>query len=275
MTIGVRMISSGYLRAIRAPLLAGAWCPESKPATPLTAMVNRSFVDTYAPNENLAGRLLRMTQGNVTFTLTGVIGDLAEDGHGASPAPYVYTCSGPGAWPDPEYVARTTDARAFAADLRRIVRELDSNRAIFGLQPLQEVLDAGLQQPKLDAAMLAVFAAAAVTLAAIGLYSLFMLIVAERAREIAVRLAIGAAPAQMVALVMTRAGRLLAGGLAFGIALTVAADRLLRGSLFGVSPLDARALGAAALTLAVVCVLAVAGPAVRAARVAPMEVLKD
>ena len=141
---------------------------------------------------------------------------------------------------------RTVDARAFATDLRRIVHELDPARAIFGLRPVQDVLDAALDQPRLDAAMLGFFAGAAVTLAAIGLYSLFMLVVSERAREMAVRLAIGAAPRQLIGLVMSGAGRLLAGGIVLGIVLTAAADRVLRGVVFGVSPLDIRALAAAA-----------------------------
>ena len=122
--------------------------------------------------------------------------------------------------------------------------------------------------------MLSLFAGAAVTLAAIGLYSLFMLMVSERAREMAVRLAIGAEPRQLVQLVMAGAGRLLAGGIVLGTVLTAAADRLLRGTLFGVSPLDAGALGAAALTLAIVSAIAVAGPAIKAARIAPIDALK-
>src|SRR6185295_10971233 len=153
---------------------------------------------------------------------------------------------------------RTSDPRAFAADLRRIVRELDAGRAIFGLRPLQGVIDAALDQPKFDAAMLGLFAGAAVALAAVGLYSLFMLVVSERARELAVRLAIGASPRELVGLVLTGAGRLLAAGIALGVILTAGADRLLRGVLFGVSPLDAPALAGAALTLAVVAALAVA-----------------
>jgi ABC-type antimicrobial peptide transport system permease subunit len=90
----------------------------------------------------------------------------------------------------------------------------------------------------------------------------------------AVRLAIGAAPRQMVGLVMSGAGRLLAGGIVVGIVLTAAADRVLRGVIFGVNPLDVRALAAAALTLAVVALVAVAGPALKAARIAPIEALK-
>jgi putative ABC transport system permease protein len=122
--------------------------------------------------------------------------------------------------------------------------------------------------------MLGLFAMAAVTLAAIGLYSLFMLVVSERAREMAVRLAIGATPSELIRLVMAGAGRLLIGGIVVGVALTAAADRLLRGVLFGVSPLDVTALAAAAATLAFVAIVAVAGPAFKASRIAPVEALK-
>jgi putative ABC transport system permease protein len=276
MTVGARMISSGYLRAIRAPLVAGDWCPRLKAdfKTPRTAIVNQRFVETYAANQNLVGRTLRQVQWKSELTIVGVIGNLAEDGHATSPVPYVYTCDSAGSWPDPEYVVRSADPRAFAIDLRRIVRELDSSRAIFGLRPVQDVLDAALDQPRMDATMLGLFAGAALTLAAIGLYSLFMLVVSERAREMAVRLAIGASPRQVIQLVMTGAARLLAGGIVIGILLTAAADRLLRGVVFGVSPLDASALLIATLTLAIVAAMAVAGPALKASRIAPIDALR-
>ena len=277
MTVGTRMISGGYLRAIRASLVAGEWCPGLKTdfKTPGTAIVNQRFVEVHAPNQNLVGRSLWMIPRTGTpFRIVAVVGNIAEDGQATSPVPYVYTCNSAGAWPDPEYVARTADPRTFATDLRRLVRELDPKRAVFGVRPLQAVLDAALDQPRLDAAMLGFFAGAAVTLAAIGLYSLFMLTVSERAREMAVRLAIGAEPRQLAQMVMAGAGRLLAGGIVTGIVLTAIADRVLRGVLFGVSPLDARALAAAALTLAIVSAVAVAGPALKAARIAPIDALK-
>ncbi len=276
-TVGTRMISAGYLRAIRAPLLSGEWCPvpPADPKVPRTAMVNRRFVEQHAEGANLIGRTARMSSyPNTSFVISGVIGDLAEDDHATSPVPYFYTCNSPGAWPDPNYVARTSDARAFAADLRRVVHELDPSRAIFAVRPLQEVMDTGLEQPRLDAAVLGLFAGAALLLAAIGLYSLFMLVVSESVRELAVRLAIGAAPRQVMRLVMTGAGRLLASGLVIGVVLTAAADRLLRGVLFGVSPLDVSALIAAIATIALVSLVAVAGPALRASRIAPIEALR-
>ena len=188
--------------------------------------------------------------------------------------PVVYSCSTPGWWPDPEYVVRTADPRALATDLRRIVNGIDSTRAIFGLRPLGDVVDEALDQPKLDAATLSSFAGAALALAGIGLYSLFMLVVSDRTREIAVRLAIGASPGEMIRLIATSAGRLLAGGVVLGVALTVAADRVLRGVLFGITAFDAGALAASVAVIAAVAMAAVAAPAIRAARVAPTDALR-
>lgn len=274
MTVGMRTMSGGYLPAIRARLAAGQWCPGPTIdfKAPMTGVLNQRFIDTFAPGQNLVGRTLVF--GGGPLTVTGIVADLAEDGPASTPVPFVYTCPAAGAWPDPEYVAWTNDTRAFVTDLRRLVREIDPTRAVFGVRALQEVFDTSLDQPRMNATMVGLFAAAALALAAIGLYSLFTLVVSDRAREMAVRLAIGAEPRQMMALVMAGAGRLLAAGIVIGIALTAAADRVLRGVLFGVTPFDARALGAAVLTLAIVALIAVAGPALRAARIAPVDALR-
>jgi predicted permease len=276
-TVGARSVTGGYLRALRAPLEAGSWCPPitTDPKAPRAALVNRRFVDVHAPGQNLVGRSAQIvgTPGG-PMTIVGVVGNMAEDGPATTTGPYLYSCLFAGAWPDPEYVVRTSDARALASDLRRVVRELDPGRAIFGFGPVQEVLDAALEQPRLDAAMLTVFAGAAVTLAALGLYSLFMLLVSERAREMAVRLAIGASPRELFQLVMSDAGRLLVTGVLLGIVLTAAADRALRGVVLDAAPLNVSALATAAATLAIISIAAVAGPALRAARTAPINALR-
>lgn len=276
-TAGARMIGGDYLRAIQAPLLSGAWCPPltTDMAAPRSVLVNRSFVDAHAAGENLLGRSLWIAALNgPPLTIAGVIGDLTEDSLAAPPAPYVYSCDAAGSWPDPHYVVRSSDPGALAADLRHIVRTLDADRALFGLQPVQAVVDASLDRPRLDAALLGLFASVAVGLAALGLYSLFMLIVSERAREMAVRLAIGATPGRVLGLVMSGAGRLLAAGVVVGIVLTLVAERLMSGALFGASALDVPALAAAIGVLTLASALAVALPARRAARIAPVDALR-
>ena len=98
LTAGTRTISAGYLRAIRARLVAGSWCPPLTANTkaPMSAIVNQSFIDVYAPGQNLVGRSLSvMPFSSSSYTIAGIIGNLAEDGHAASPGPvrlYLQSC---------------------------------------------------------------------------------------------------------------------------------------------------------------------------------------
>lgn len=284
-TVGARTIGGDYLPAIRAMLVAGDWCPAivepsatliAGSAAPLPALVNRRFVDVHAPGQNIVGRTLTAPSfgDGVRFAISGVVGDIVEDGHAAAATPYIYMCNPLGSWPDPEYVVRTRDSRALGADVRRIINGIDPARAVFSLRPLQEVVDASLQRPRLDAALLLCFAGAALLLAAVGQYSLFMLVVSERSREMAVRLAIGAEPRQVMRLVLTGAGRLLMAGIVLGLILTVAASRVMQGLLHGVSPTDPMAIVTAIATLVLVCTIATAVPARRASRVSPATLLK-
>jgi putative ABC transport system permease protein len=276
-TAGSRTVSAGYLDALKVPMVAGAPCPAFRfdPNAAPTVLVNRRFVDRFAAGQTLVGRELRFAQYIQTpQTILGVVADVAEDGPAADAVPYVYACARPGDWPDPEYVVRVTDPERFAAALRALVRQIDPSRAVFGYRSVSDVLDTAIDEPRMTAGLTTLFAVTALTLAAIGLYGLFMLIVSESRREIGVRLALGAAPTQMVALVCAGAGRLLVVGVLIGLGLTFGAGRVLKTLLFGVSTYDAGTMVIATLTLVVVSCTAIAIPAIRASRVAPTEALR-
>ncbi len=214
-TAGSGTVSAGYLDALKVPLLAGAPCPAFRfdPKAPSTVLVNRRFVDRFAAGQTLVGRELRFAQYmQIPQRIVGVVADVAEDGPAADPVPYVYGCARPGDWPDPEYVVRVADPERFAVSLRPLVRQIDPSRAVFGYRSLSDALEAAVDEPRMTAGLTTLFAVTALTLAAIGLYGLFMLIVSESRREIGVRLALGAAPTQMVGLVCAGAGRLLVAG---------------------------------------------------------------
>ncbi|HYT67670.1 MAG TPA: FtsX-like permease family protein [Vicinamibacterales bacterium] len=143
-----------------------------------------------------------------------MIGDVREDGPAAAAAPCVYICPATGSWPDPEYVVRAQgDPRALTGAIRTAAKSLDATRPLFGVKLVEDVMDAALDQPRLDATALAAFAAAAVALAALGLYGLLMLVVGERRREFGVRIALGATPADLARVVLAGAGRLIACGI--------------------------------------------------------------
>jgi ABC-type antimicrobial peptide transport system permease subunit len=190
------------------------------------------------------------------------------------PVPYVYSCVAAGAWPDPEYVVRARDSRAIVASLRDLVHRLDPGRAVFGVRPLGDVVSGTLEEPRLGAAMLGVFAASALALASLGLYSLFMLLVAESTREIGVRLALGASPSQVMRLVVAGAGRLCLAGVVAGLVLSAAAQRLLVAVLYGVRPLDPLTLAVTTVTLGMATALAVLVPALRAGRIDPIVAMR-
>jgi putative ABC transport system permease protein len=282
LTIGGRTIGGDYLQALKVPLLAGEWCPALRPFESNGAnksLVNRQFVEQYAKGQNLLGRHTLYplsTQANPPMNeIVGVVGDMREDSLSVAPAPYVYDCASAGSWPDPEYVMRTRgDVRAVMQQVRQVVHSVDPNRAVFGMKLLDTLMDQALEQPRLNTRFLALFAATAMLLASVGIYSLISLVVTARTRELGVRIALGAGRAQIMRLIFAGAGRLLAVGILLGIALTIGAERLIKSVLFGVSPLDAATLGAAVLLLAGVSTLAAFLPAHRAAGIHPLDAIR-
>ena len=277
LTVGSRTVTAGYLQALSVPLLGGEWCPERRAGTPGVpgAMVNRQFVDRLAGGQNVVGRSFTFTQFRSEFLITGVIGDVLEDGASAPAVPYVYVCTGHGGWPDPEYVVRTDgDPRQLVAAIRSIVRTIDPARPIFGIKPLPDVMDSALDQPRLNAQLIGSFATAALMLAALGLHGLLTLVVTDRRRELGVRTALGASPSDLVEYVVAGAGRLVAAGLGTGLLLTIGAGYMMRASLFGVAPYDPAALAWSIAALAAVALAAVIVPARQAARVNAIEAMK-
>ena len=274
-TVGSRTIGAGYLAALGVPLLAGSGCPPFRLdfKTRPRAVVNRAFADRYGPD--VVGRHFTYDPPDQPLEIAGVIGNTIEDGPSVAATPYVYACLSAGSWPDPEYVVRIDgDVRRTLAAIRTTIHEVAPGRAIFGMRPLDDVLAGSVDQPRLNASALTLFAAAAMTLAALGLYSLLTLFVSERARELGVRLALGASPVQVVGLVLAGAARLLASGVGVGVLLAIGVARLLRSVLFGVSPLDALTLAATIVTLILFALAAAALPAKRAAAIDPIETLR-
>jgi len=278
--VGERSVTPGYLRALQVPLVAGALCADPQPVTvetqPRQVMVNRQFVARYGNGQNVVGRQIRIDADRGPRQITGVVGDVLEDSLASPAVPYVYVCLGTGSWPDPEYVVRTEgDPRLLVNNVRAVVKSMDPSRPFFGVKTVADAMDAGLDQPRLNATVIAAFAAAALALAALGLYGLLMLLVTERKRELGVRIALGAAPGDLVRVVVGGAGRLVAAGVGAGLALTFVAAQLMRSLLFGVAPYDAIAVTSAVTALGTVAMLAAALPARQASRVSAMEAMRE
>jgi len=207
--------------------------------------------------------------------IVGVIGDMKEDAVSAPAYPYVYSCAVGGAWPDPDYVVRTVgDPVTFISSIRQVVHNAEPKRAIFGMETVEETLSADLNRPRSNARLLGLFAVSAMILAAVGLYGLMTQMVNARRREIGIRMAMGADPAQVVRSMLGGAGKLVAVGVVAGCALILAAQPVVRSLLFGISPLDGLSIAAATALLAAVSALAAFIPARRAATIDPIETLR-
>jgi putative ABC transport system permease protein len=283
MPVGYRLVSPGYLRALRVPLLEGEWCPELTAAAPPAGpkiMVNRRFVEVYGQGKDVLGRHIGFEgygpQGLAGSAIVGVIGDMKEDSLAAPAYPYVYNCASGGNWPDPEYAVRTAGYPRGAMNvIRRLARQIAPGRPIFGIQTLEESLAASLDRPRSNARLLLGFALAAMLLAAVGLYGLVAQMVAASRHELGVRMALGASPGRIVASMVTNAVRLIGTGIAAGAILTLALRPVTRAFLFGVSPLDAADLAYAAAALAAVSIAAALVPARRAAVIDPTECMRS
>jgi ABC-type antimicrobial peptide transport system permease subunit len=210
--------------------------------------------------------------------IVGVVANAKEDGLEAPAYPYVYMCLAGGSWPDPDYVVCTSqDPRQILSAIRQVVRSVAPNRAVFGVQTVEEVVASSLDTPRLSAQVLALFAATALTLAAVGLYSLVMLAVTAQTKEIGLRVALGAQPSRIVAGVIFVAARPVLVGLGVGAVLAVLAlnTKALQSLLFGVRLTDGVTLVSVVATLALVAVTAALVPARRAAAIDPIQALRE
>lgn len=281
LTVGERSVTSGYFAALGATVVSGATCPDLsvvRQSGP-KVLVNRRFVASYAGGRSVVGRLFRWEQDRPdapNTEIVGVVNDIREDNLRSAAVPYVYSCLGPGEWPDPEYVVRTAgDPRTLIGSIRSTARRLAPTRAVFGLMTLDDYLAASLGQTRLQTGLISAFGIAAVILAVVGLYGLVALAVATRRREIGIRIALGAEPRRVVLELAAGIAWLLGGGAVIGLLLTAVIQRELRAMVFGVAPLDPTTLAGAVLGLAIAAAFATALPAWRAARIDPVSAMRD
>ncbi|HKD10384.1 MAG TPA: ABC transporter permease [Bryobacteraceae bacterium] len=276
-TAGERSVTRDYFRAIGVPILAGDSCPPFRAVASRqpAALLNQAFVKQYLNDASPVGRTFSMQDTSRPFEVVGVVGNVREDALNSAPVPYVYICLGPGNWPDPEYVVRSTGAPGGVfAGIRSAVHRVDSSRALFGLDTLSNVVNSTLDQPKLDAEALGFFSFAALLLAGVGIYSLVTLLAISKTREIGVRMALGAQPQQVTALLFRIALQFVVGGMAVGLAGAFFLGRAMRSLLFGIPPADPVSLALALAIMGLAAGLAALFPALRAARVDPMSAIR-
>jgi ABC-type antimicrobial peptide transport system permease subunit len=173
-------------------------------------------------------------------------------------------------------VARTaTPPAALTASLRRSVRGIDPDLPVTNLRSVSDLVSAALSRQRFNTLLLGVFALAALALASVGLYGVMSYLVAQRTREIGVRVALGAHPSQVRGLVVKESLLIAGAGLVVGVVASLALSRLVAGLLYGVAPVDIPTYASIVALLFVVALAAAYGPARRATRIDPVAALRE
>ena len=271
-------VTPDYFRAFGIPLLRGRLPGAGDAASaPMVCAISETFAKRHFAGEDPIGR--RLVFGfteKVPRTIVGVVGDVKRDGLGVLSRPEMYVPFEQEPWWAAYLVVRTKgDPSALAGAVRREVAALDPALPIDELQPMSRIVSGSVAEPRFRTTLLSLFGATALVLAVIGLYGLIAYDVARRAREIGIRLALGASRGDVLRLVLRQGLGLTLAGLAAGAAGAALLTRYLGSLLFETRPLDPTTYTAVAVILLGAGLLACWIPARRALAVDPMRVLRS
>ncbi len=283
----IREISPGYLETLGVPVVRGRTFSDSDRAGAETvAVIDQDLANLYWPNQDPIGKHLRNGSHDPWATIVGVVGSVRhsqvvgeESNAGES------TGSGKGVRYYPMYqteagamflVVRTASGNpvALTQALREAVHSVDPNQPISDVKTMDERIALSMGPRRSAVALLSVFASVALALAAIGLFGLVRYNVTQRIQEIGIRMALGAQPRDVLTMLLTQSGRLVAAGVAVGIVAALVLTRLMSGMLYQVSSADPVTFALTALVLALVAFAACYIPARRAMRVDPIVALR-
>ena len=260
-----------YFRVLRIPLLRGASLGERD-----GVLVDEAAAHTYFPDADPLGRTIRWGGGRAPRTIVGIVGDTRQESLHDAPAPHIYEPLGDSPPPYLKVIVRTAgDPDRLVADVRRAVQSVDVDVPLDAVVSFTALMADSLSRDRLYAWLVGVFAAAALALAAAGMYGLASYAVTRRTREIGLRMALGASKGRVLELVVVRGVQLTAFGVLFGMVGALGTTRVLRSYLFGVAPRDPGVLLVATTVLMGVTLLAAWLPARRATKVDPMIALRS
>ena len=274
-----RLASADYFRALRIPLLSGRLFDETDRAgAPEVALVNAALAKKQWPGESPLGKVLEFgnIDGDLTpMTVVGVVGDTREEELAADPQPAIYVCDRqrPGNSPDVNVVIATSGSTPVIAPAFRAFRQVRADVPV-RFTTVEEIIARSVASQRFMLLLVGVFGGVALLLATLGVYSVISYLVAQRGREISIRVALGAHASDIVRLVVRQGVALALIGAAVGAVAALASTRVLRSLLYSVSTTDPLAFAGVLVMLCVVALVASYLPARRASRLEPMDVLR-
>jgi len=277
-----RMVTPGYFRAMGTPLVAGRDVSDKDRAeAPLVVVVNQSLARRYWAGEDPLGKRIRLfglRRNGAPWpwaTVVGVAADVRELGLEQDARPTMYVNALQAAPQQLTLVVRTMGAPlSLANGLRRELSALDSELPLYNVETLEAVVERTVGQRRFATDLLALFAAVALILSAVGIYGMASYSVTQRTRELSIRIALGANQLTVMRLVLGQALRLAVWGVGLGLVAGFVLTRLIASLLFGVGAGDPVTLLGISLLMGLVVLLASAVPTWRATRIEPMVALR-
>jgi predicted permease len=272
----VTAVTGNYFAAMEIPLVAGRSCGVGDTAeAPLAVMVNRALADRMWPGQSPIGRRIRATGVPGVGVVVGLVGNTLHVGYRAGVGPQVYACFAQSPAIFATMVARTTgDPMASARAVQQAVWSVDPEQPMWKIRSMTSLVASGTDRERLLTTLMAAAALLALALTALGVYGVVSYSVSRRAREVSVRMALGASRRSILGLVLRETATLVALGLGLGALGALASSRLIASQLHEVKPGDAGTLVATGVLLAIAALVAAALPAARASSADPVANLR-
>jgi putative ABC transport system permease protein len=281
----IRVVSPRFFEAMRIPLLRGRYLTDDDRADSRpVAVIDQEFVRRYWPNDNPIGKRFTFgppdgvtdTTQNEWIEVVGVVGHTAHEGLDADPRLQLYLPYRQVTFPFMAVAVRTSGSPdRFVNLVRRAVHSVDPDQPISAVSNMDEMMSRSVGQRRLSMMLLSLFSGIALVLASIGIYGVMSYSVTQRARELGVRIALGADRGDVLRLVLRQGMGLALMGIGIGLAAALALTRLIESQLYGVAATDPATFALVAAVLAVTALLANLFPAVRAMRMDPAMVLRE
>jgi putative ABC transport system permease protein len=277
-----RFVSRDYFKVLGIPIKAGrGFDAHDRAGQPRVVVINESLARRDFPGENPIGKSAYLGLDSEPWQIVGIAEDVRQFRFDRKPEPQVFVDFRQ--WPGtsligdvPQYFAVRTqgDPTSLTSDVRGVVRKLDAQAGLYNIAPLEQLVSNSMSRSRLYAVLLGIFAGVSLVLAAIGIYGIMAYSVVQRTREIGIRMALGAKPAEVLGLVLRQSMWLTAAGIILGCIGAAAVTRYLEGMLFDIKPLDPLTVVSVTMLFISVAALASYAPAYSATKVDPQIALR-
>ncbi len=273
-TFWLHSVSPSYFRTLGVPIVRGRGFTQADNATsPQVAIINETMARRFWPKEDPIGRHITYARESITVEIVGIAGDVKVAGLGENnPQNELYVSYRQRPFLAMWLITRGTAGIASAA--QREILGIDADQPVAAIRTMDEVIADSVSQPRLRTALIGAFAALALILAVIGIGGVVAWSVSQRTNEIGIRMALGARPGNILGMIVRQAFRMIAAGLALGLAGALALTRVLSTFLFGISPEDPATFAAVVVLLAAVALAACVLAGRRALEVDPAAALR-